>query len=212
MEIKYFVRTIEDRSYDIPIEHEKIIDYNHKYVKAYIDALYHINDFNAVLMEDDIVLCKNFKEEIEKIINKYPNNIINFFSSPTKYYTTHFSSLFLYNQCTYFPKNITAHLANKMMEKYLDENIYPNQQRYGSLLDIILIEEGIPHLIYRPTLVQHIDDKSTRDRPHMCRNTIYFKDYLDEIGITMEEAFYKDNQEKLQKLLDADREKWYKKK
>jgi len=208
--IKYFVRTMEGRPYDLPIEHEKIIDYKHLYVKSYIDALYYINDYNAVLMEDDIVLCKNFKEEIEKVIKQYPNNIINFFSSPSRYYTTHFSDIFIYNQCTYFPRGLTKFLADKMMEMYEDEIKYPREQRYGSLLNIVLVENGIPHLIYRPTLVQHIDAISTRDAKKLGRNTIYFKDYLDELGIDMIQAYTKENQAKLQKLLDRDRLIWYK--
>lgn len=207
--VKYFVRTMEGRPYDLPIECEKIIDYEHKYVKSYIDALYYINDYNAVLMEDDIILCKNFKEEIEKVINQYPNNIINFFSSPSKYYTTHFTDVFVYNQCTYFPKGITKFLADKMMEMYVDEVKYPKQQRYGSLLNIVLYENHIPHIVYRPTLVQHIDALSTRDAQNLGRNTPYFKDYLDEVGITMEEAYTKENQDKLKALLKRDRDIWY---
>ena len=80
--IKYFVRTMEGRKVDLPIDYEPIIDYEHRYVKSYINAMYKINDYNAVLMEDDIVVCKNFKKEIEKVIKQYPNTIINFFSSP----------------------------------------------------------------------------------------------------------------------------------
>ena len=82
--IKYFVRTMEGRNVDLPIDYEPIIDYEHKYVKSYINALYKINEYDAVLMEDDIVLCKNFKEELEKVVDEYPDTIINFFSAPRK--------------------------------------------------------------------------------------------------------------------------------
>jgi hypothetical protein len=211
MEIKYFVRTLEGRECDLPEYVERIIDYEHKYVKSYIDALYKINDCNAVLMEDDIVLCKNFREEIEKVINKYPNNIINFFTSPSKYYTSHFSSMFIYNQCTYFPKGMTKFLADEIMKMYIPEEPGKHSiQRYGSLLNIVLCDNNIPHLIHRPCLVQHIDAKSTRDAWCGCRNTPYFKDYLDAVGITMEEAFDRQNLDKLNRLLAQDREKWYK--
>ena len=55
---------MEGRKVDLPIDYEPIIDYEHRYVKSYINAMYKINDYNAVLMEDDIVVCKNFKKEI----------------------------------------------------------------------------------------------------------------------------------------------------
>ena len=210
MEIKYFVRTMEGRECDLPEWVERIIDYEHKYVKSYIDALYKINDYNAVLMEDDIVLCKNFKEEIEKVINEYPNTIINFFSAPSRYYSTHFTDCFVYNQCTYFPKNLTKWIADEMMKLYINESIKPNSQRYGSMLNVVLATNHIAHITYRPCLVQHIDAKSTRDSWCAGRNTPYFKDYLDEVGITMEEAFTQENLDKLNQLLYADREKWYK--
>ena len=210
MEIKYFVRTIGNREINIPIDYELIIDKEHKYTKSYIDALYKINDYNAVLMEDDIVLCKNFKEEIEKVINEHPTDIINFFSRPKDYFTTHYTNSFVYNQCTYFPKGLTKLLADEMMKCYIpEERVHRRIQRYGSLLCSVLIQLGIPHINYRPTLVQHIDKNSTYDGLTMMRNTIYFKDYLDEIGIDMTQAYSLENRKKLKELLDADRKKWY---
>jgi len=209
MDIKYFIRTMENRKINIPIEYEPIIDYEHKYVKSYIDALYRINDYNAVLMEDDIVLCNNFEKEVEKVVNQYPDSIINFFNRPELYYTTHYSNIFAYNQCTYFPKGITKMLADEMMTMYLPEDKYPKQQKYGTLLSLVLHNKGIPHLIYRPCLVQHIDGKSTFNNVHQERNTIYFKDYLDKLGIDMIEAFKVENREKLKQMLEEDKIKWY---
>lgn len=209
MEIKYFVRTIESSNVNLPIEYEEILDTEHLYVKSFINALYKINDYNAVLMEDDIEVCSNFQEEIEKVINRYPENVINFFSKPERYFTTHFSDLFVYNQCTYFPKGFAKKLANRMMKFYLDERKYPKRQRYGQLLSIALIELHIPHLIYRPCLVQHIDGKSTFDGSFCKRNTIWYKEYLDKLGIDMIEAYSEENQEKLKELLELDRKRWY---
>ena len=188
---------------------KKIIDKEHKYVKSYINALYEINDYNAVLVEDDIVLCNNFKEEIEKVIEQYPNSVINFFSNPERFFTTHYSEAFNYNQCTYFPKGMAKILADEMMKYYLPEESGKFIQRYGRLLCISLEQLGIPHLIYRPCLVQHIDGKSTFNGEFYSRNTIYFKDYLDKLGITMLEAYKPENKKKLRQLLEMDRSIWY---
>ena len=92
---------------------------------------------------------------------------------------------------------------------YLHEEPGDFKQRYGRLLCISLEQLGIPHLIYRPCLVQHIDGKSTYNGEFYRRNTIYFKDYLDKLGITMLEAYKPENRKKLRQLLEADRAIWY---
>ena len=208
--MKYFVRTMENREDRLPDYFEKIVDREGRYVKSYIDALYIISDYDAVLVEDDIVLCNNFKKEIEGVIAQYPNTIINFFSNPERYYTTHYTELFGYNQCTYFPKGMAKILADEMMKIYIPEEQSRFRQRYGRLLGVSLEKLGIPHLVYRPCLVNHIDGISTYDGIFNQRNTIYFKDYLDKLGITMEEAYSIENQKALKKLLDADKVIWYK--
>lgn len=208
--MKYFVRTMENREDRLPDYFEKIVDREGRYVKSYIDALYIIGDYDAVLVEDDIVLCNNFKEEVEKVIAQYPTTIINFFSNPERYYTTHLTELFGYNQCTYFPKGMAKILADEMMKIYIPEEQSRFRQRYGRLLGVSLEKLGIPHLVYRPCLVNHIDGISTYDDVFNQRNTIYFKDYLDKLGITMEEAYSIENQKALKKLLDADKVIWYK--
>ena len=90
--IKYFVRAIEERELNDSykqINYEKLIDYKYQPVDSFIEQLEYISDYDAVLIEDDCILCNNFKEEIEKVINQYPNNIINFFMFPQDYFTTH---------------------------------------------------------------------------------------------------------------------------
>lgn len=208
--MKYYVRTMPGRKDVLPDYFEKIIDTEGRYVKSYIDALYKISDYDAVLVEDDIVLCNNFKEEVEKVIAQYPTTIINFFSNPERYYTTHLTELFGYNQCTYFPRGLAKILADEMMKIYIPEENTIYKQRYGRLLGVSLENLGIHHLVYRPCLVNHIDGTSTFDGKFNQRNTIYFKDYLDRLGITMEEAYKTENKKALKKLLDADKVVWYK--
>ena len=204
--IKYFVRTTGEREFNYDLDYEIILDTEHKPIQSFIRSLYLINDFDSVLLEDDVVLCKNFKEEIEKVIAQYPEHIINFFTEPDSFFTTHFSSLFNFNQCTYFPKGITSTIA-----KNIEDHIDDVPKYYGVALSRALTRLSIPHLRYRPSLVQHIDGKSIlTDGKIFYRNTIYFKDYLDELGIDMIQAYSKENKEKLSKMLEKDRAKWYK--
>lgn len=201
MDIKYFVRTTKSSKVNYDLDYIELCDTKNEYIQSYIDALYKISDYNAVLLEDDCVLCKNFKEEIEKVINEHPNDIINFFSFPDRYITSHYSTKFNYNQCTYFPKGIIKTFIPDMQERYnTHKNIFKS---YGSLLNIMLALNGIAHYVYRPCLVQHIDYRCK------ARSTLYFKDYLDELNISIENAFKLENQEKLFDLLNKDREKWY---
>lgn len=207
MNIKYYVRTTEERDFDYDLDYDILIDPDHKPVQAFIDALYLVSDSDVVILEDDLVLCKNFKEEIEKVIAQHPDSIINFFTEPYKYFTSHWTEFFSYNQCTYYPKSIIRTLADKMTEIY---NRY-NTKSWNLVEHKALDELGITHYVYRPSLVQHKDVKSILNRgAKLQRWTPYFKDYLDELGITMEEAYSVENREKLQKLLSKDIEKWEK--
>jgi GR25 family glycosyltransferase involved in LPS biosynthesis len=81
-EIKYFVRTTDDRIYEYDLEHEKLIDTEHAPVKSFINQLKYISQWDSVLLEDDLILCKDFKKRIEEVINQYPDKIINFFTRP----------------------------------------------------------------------------------------------------------------------------------
>ena len=152
----------------------------------YLD-LYHINEYDSVLLEDDLILCKNFKEEIEKVISQFPNKIINFFTKPELYFTTHYTDRFDYNQCTYYPKGMAKIIADEMTKMYK-----PDLHRsWAALTNRILQNLRINHVIYRPCLVQHKDNFSIlQGGVNLRRNTLWFKDYLDEVGCpNMEEAF-----------------------
>ena len=201
MNIKYYVRTTEEREFDYDLDYEILADTEHKSVESFLEALYLIEDEDAVLLEDDLVLCKNFKEEIEKVIAQYPNKIINFFSGPLKYYSTHLSEFFDYNQCTYYPKGITKILADEMSKLY--EKI--DTKSYNYLETRALKNLGISHVMYRPTLVQHKDVKSILNNgAELKRLSPYFKDYLDELNIPYEEAFKLENKKKLDELVERD--------
>lgn len=201
--IKYFIRTTGERVLDSSISKELgedytlLIDTEHKPTKSFIEHLEIISDYDAVLLEDDVILCKNFKNRIEKVISEYPDNVINFFTRPKLYFKTVFSkNSFNFNQCTYYPKNISK-LISKEMLKYINW-----KQGYDVLENFALINLKIPHLQYRPCLVQHIDDNSLQSFKYLePRRSPYFIDYLDELGISYEEASKADNQIKLRNLM-----------
>ena len=162
------------------IEYDLLVDTEHKPVESFIRQLKEINEFDAVLLEDDVKLCKNFKEEIEKVISEHPNDIINFFYSPKKWFSSYYTTDFAYNQCTYYPKGKAKTLAETMEEIYKTKKI----QGYDVLEMVALQKLGWTNYVYRPCLVQHIDRHSIILKTDTARRvTPFFKDYLDELHI-----------------------------
>ena len=86
-----------------------------------------------------------------------------------------------------------------------------SRRYYGPILSSALRHFGIPHLIYRPALVQHKDINSILDGEiHNNRRTLYFKDYLDNLNVSLLDSLKPENNIKLQEMLNADIEIWRK--
>ena len=77
-EIKYFVRTTNDRIYEYDLEHEKLIDTEHAPVKSFINQLKYISQWDSVLLEDDLILCKDFSTFISFCQRFFNILLINF--------------------------------------------------------------------------------------------------------------------------------------
>lgn len=203
MELKFFIRTTKDRTLDESISRELgedytlLIDTEHKPVDSFIEQLKIISEYDAILLEDDVILCKDFVNEVTKVVKKYKKYIINFFTLPHEYFTTTLGLFqFVYNQCTYYPKGIGKLLADKMIELREPYN------QYDTLENKALRYFELPHLRYRPCLVQHIDGDTLIQQSNINkRRCIYFKDYLDELGIKIEDAWTKENRDKLTNLM-----------
>lgn len=195
--LKYFVRTTGERDLDksfSQIDYKLWVDKEHKPMKSFISLLEAINDYDAVILEDDIILCENFKEEIEKVISKYPNQIINFFNAPTVYQDTITNRNFCFMQCRYYPKGTAKIIADKLKP-------YINAKKVCPSLNRVLANQDITVLQYRPCLVQHIDNSSLVNNMFGTRRTPYFIDYLKELGITYEDAKDENIQKKLFELM-----------
>lgn len=182
--IKYFVRTTGERKLDksfSQIDYELLIDKEHKPIESFIKQLSIISEYDAVLLEDDVELCEDFQKEIEKVINEHPKDIINFYSEPMKYYTSHYTQIVIYNQCTYYPKGIGKILSNQMKKELEGKDI-----REYDILETRAIKTLNLYLYnYRPCLVQHIDNISLmRGKIYISdRITPFFKNYLDKYNV-----------------------------
>ena len=194
--IKFYVRTTGERklheSYN-QIEYTLLIDKEHKPVDSFINQLEIISKEDAVLLEDDLVLCDNFKEEIERAIETYPNTIINFFCYPSKYFTTYkICGGFVYNQCTYYPKGLGKLIARTMAK------LRKPHHQYDTLENLALNVLNLPHVMFRPTLVQHIDNGSLIQKNSSGRRCPYYIDYLKKINVSIWDAYaFKDELRKI---------------
>lgn len=189
--MKYYVRTTGERVLDnsfSQIKYELWIDYEHKPTKAFIELLEKVQNENVVLMEDDIILCKDFDTRINEVIEKNPNEIINFFTRPNKYikdFKVNYKN-FCYNQCTYFPSNRTKEIL-----QYVKEHEEVKEQRTPEpFLKEVFKGLNLITLTHRPCLVQHIDDGSLMNHhsDKTPRRTPYFIDYLDKLNVKYEDC------------------------
>ena len=196
--MKYIVRTTLERNLHQSfnqLKYELLIDKEHKIKEIFIEQLKTIND-DVVLMEDDIILCRNFKERIEEVINEHKDeDIINFFSLPMIFYLSKYK-LFSYNQCTYYSKSF----LEKVIEFYNDKNIC-NYTPENYIQNFLKTNEVFT---YRPCLVQHIDTNTLLNHTKRLtqRRTPYFIDYLEDLNISYEDARTKENTQKLKDYMN----------
>lgn len=199
--MKYYVRTTGERVLHNSfkqIDYEILLDEKHELMKLFPKWLLQISDDDVVLLEDDIVLCDNFKERIEKIINEHPNDIINFFETPTVWYETRRKIDFTWNQCTYIPKDKLKLLGEEIL-KMTHFNGKPTPEGY---MRDILKRFNIEHIAYRPCLVQHIDFDTFLNHRVESRRTPYFIDYLDKLNINYEDANKFENRKLLEQEMN----------
>lgn len=203
MNLKFYVRTTKDRILDnsySQIDYQLLVDREHKPIDSFINALYTINDEDAVLMEDDLILCQNFQEEVEKVINANSNRIINFFQMRLKTTPPCDYDKIVFNQCTFYPKGIAKQIADIMIEVPRNEGTKKNM--YSLLENVALEKLNIKVLQYAPHLVQHLDnDTLLFDKTHNDRRSMFFLDYLKELNVDYETAL--NNQEVRNKLFST---------
>ena len=199
--LKFYVRTTLERQLDSSysqIEYELLVDTEHKPIESFIEQLEQISEYDSVLLEDDLILCKDFKNRIEEVINKYPNKIINFFYHQDEYYQTREAMEYSNNQCTYYPKGVSKLIAKEM------KNFIKYSNQYSWIENLALRKLHFTHIQYRPCLVQHLDNRSLIQKHKIIRPRItpYFVDYLEELNIPYEDAYKPENKEKLIDLMN----------
>ena len=125
-------------------------------------ALEKAGDSPCVHMEDDVVLCNNFKQRIIAEIEKRPNEVIQFFSmrkadltQGSRYIS---GSLFCCALCFYLPKGMSAELLS-FMDEWTRFGEHPNGLDYP-LTSCFLGSKKVKYWNVCPNLVDHKQVKS----------------------------------------------------
>lgn len=94
------------------------ICYNGDAMSTFLKSIENSQDCNCLNLEDDIILCDNFIEKINQIVEKYPNKIITFFTLKKRPMGINIENgkTFCMNQCVYMPK-----WFNKMLLNYSEQ-------------------------------------------------------------------------------------------
>lgn len=201
--IKYYIRTTNerklDRSYE-QVKYELLVDTEHNARKSFVEQLEMLAELNqdCVILEDDLELCKDFKNRIESIIKENKNDIINFFFNPRDYIRTKKQQYFMWNQCVYYPKEILKPLSIEMRRLYELKPL----KAHDEVENIALRNLKIQNIVYRPCLVQHLDFKSLVGNVSKSRISPFYINYLEEIEISYDDAHFVLNRAKLYKMLE----------
>lgn len=163
-----------DKSYE-QIDYNLYFDYSNSPHKCYIDLLHlamtNDNDEHGVLiLEDDLILCKDFINKIKNAIEQYQDSIINFFWQPLRNIKTSIEKRgFCFTQCVYYPKG--------MIKKFYYDLLEPDFS-YARNIKQALEKNHITFVNFRPHYVQHIGDKSLIWPKLMIRRS---KNFIDDI-------------------------------
>ena len=193
--MRYVVRTVDfstERTKNVLLlksiipELEVVVDKTKNAYNGFFDACRLINDTGGIILEDDILLCSNFKNRIENIITeKGTNEVFNFFEKPKSYFKTSYvgGSNFLWAQCIYLPPNLPNQIVS-IHDQFKQERPKKWQgQAVDCLIAYALTKLKRKYWRIRPCLVQHLDFQSSIGNRPNNRQSPYFIDELEEKGI-----------------------------
>lgn len=170
------LKNIEIMKKQIP-ELEVFVDSKREKFDFLLKVWDNIKNDDVVWLEDDVLLCNNFKKKIENEIRFLGNNeLISFFYVPieskfnldskqfkndsrTSYRD---GKYFLWNQCVFIPKYFSSYFINYYNNRFKKFSfINLNKFNYDNCIAFALGEMKQKYWLIRPSLVQHFDKKST---------------------------------------------------
>lgn len=123
------------------------------------------NDWVALLMEDDVLLCENFLQHLNYIESQTDTSLISLFCRQRhiKKYCTNLFVSWVLKRCLYEPALLWKKDFGmyKDMWKYYEEKLAntmreDRKNHHDEILETYLVENEIPWTVSMPTLVEHI--------------------------------------------------------
>lgn len=157
---------------DIPDDN---VFYDEKHEGAFVNArrawLKPTDCDHILVLQDDVVVCDDFKCLVSKCIEKHPNDIISYFSTHDKVYDTPY--LRVMNKNIGAPAiSMPADVARTIWEE--GPNAFFNKDKADDKhISLCAFEHGIDMLCIQPSLVQHIGDESTITSRPVRRNAFF---------------------------------------
>ena len=175
------VENVEQMRRAIP-DLEVVVDEARDGYASFFEACRRMNETGGVLLEDDVLLCRDFRRRVEGVIvEKGSDRLISFFERPKVALSTALvgGSSFMWTQCVYMPPGF----PQKCIEHYeAFRRERPSQWRgmaNDRLIAYTLVKERMRYWRIRPTLVQHLPFDSAIGGRASNRQTIFFIDDLE---------------------------------
>lgn len=139
-----------------------------------------------VHLEDDVILCKDFKRRIMSEISKHPNDLIQFFTLRQRDYTRGSGYVngdqFAYNQCLYIPYDIARGIIDYFPEWYATgKNAIREQKGLDVLVKDYLVHHKLQYWVVVPCLVQHAEEVSALNPK--CSSKRVSRCFIDNIQV-----------------------------
>jgi len=164
MQVRFIVRTMTERQANVDLLCEQIPgliivkDKTKNAMQTFLEALQATENKPTVMLEDDVVLCKDFTIQSTNYISLYVNKVINFFSMrPKSDFFTRFDNYFSSTLCFYLPDGF-AHGIYKHYDKWKVNRYTSTGTDY--LVNSYLKSIKEKHLIVIPNLANHMVGKS----------------------------------------------------
>lgn len=149
-----------DKSFE-QIEGQYETCFNGNAMETFIKSIEMSKDSDCLNLEDDIILCDNFLEEVNEVVKKYPNKVISFFTlKNTNETKAMLGNTFCMNQCVYMPKWFNSILLKFYKHWLKTERGRKNPTGYDYMMGDLLSLLGEKYILSVPCLVQHIEMKS----------------------------------------------------
>lgn len=154
-------------------------------------SLFNIEDEydGIVILEDDVQLCKDFKNKLVAVLEQHPGEVVSFFESACTRGQLHSEHRkgrnFNWCQCNYYPREVAKRLGDPEMLPRFEDYFYsklnePWNYPIDRYIPFVLAYYKIDYWMEVPFLVQHLPLKSNFKGRPINRQSKFFIDDVNK--------------------------------